>query len=320
MEMKGAVSMNEVMVMNMKHDMEAVRPLTSDLFGRFIEYVDASPKTVQTYTRAIRQFLKWLQDNQILEPTRQDILSYRDELAKDHKPTTVQNYIVVVRLFFQWTEQEGIYPNVAQHIKGAKLDRNHKKDYLTSKQVKRVLADIDRTTVKGKRNYAIMVLMLTGGLRTIEVSRANVEDLSTAGDSTVLYIQGKGHTERTEYVKLMPEVEDAIRDYLKTRGRVGKGEPLFTSISNNSQGKRLTARSVSQVAKYSMVNAGYNSDRLTAHSTRHTAVTLALLGGQSLEEVQQFARHANITTTQIYAHNLDRAKNKCEATIAKAIF
>lgn len=312
--------MNEVMVMNMKHDMEAVRPLTSDLFGRFIEYVDASPKTVQTYTRAIRQFLKWLQDNQILEPTRQDILSYRDELAKDHKPTTVQNYIVVVRLFFQWTEQEGIYPNVAQHIKGAKLDRNHKKDYLTSKQVKRVLADIDRTTVKGKRNYAIMVLMLTGGLRTIEVSRANVEDLSTAGDSTVLYIQGKGHTERTEYVKLMPEVEDAIRDYLKTRGRVGKGEQLFTSISNNSQGKRITARSVSQVAKDSMVNAGYNSDRLTAHSTRHTAVTLALLGGQSLEEVQQFARHANITTTQIYAHNLDRAKNKCEATIAKAIF
>lgn len=312
--------MNEVMVMNMKHDMEAVRPLTSDLFGRFIEYVDASPKTVQTYTRAIRQFLKWLQDNQILEPTRQDILTYRDELAKDHKPTTVQNYIVVVRLFFQWTEQEGIYPNIAQHVKGAKLDRNHKKDYLTSKQVKRVLAAIDRTTVKGKRNYAIMVLMLTGGLRTIEVSRANVEDLSTAGDDAVLYIQGKGHTERTEYVKLMPEVEDAIRDYLKTRGRVEKGEPLFTSISNNSQGKRLTARSVSQVAKYSMVNAGYNSDRLTAHSTRHTAVTLALLGGQSLEEVQQFARHANITTTQIYAHNLDRAKNKCEATIAKAIF
>ena len=50
------------------------------------------------------------------------------------------------------------------------------------------------------------------------------------------------------------------------------------------------------------------------------AVTLALLGGQSLQEVQQFARHANITTTQIYAHNLDRAKNQCEETIAKAIF
>ena len=72
--------------------------------------------------------------------------------------------------------------------------------------------------------------------------------------------------------------------------------------------------------KSSLVEAGYNSETLTAHSTRHTAVTLALLGGQKLEEVQQFARHQNIQTTLIYAHNLERANNQCEATIARAIF
>jgi integrase len=68
------------------------------------------------------------------------------------------------------------------------------------------------------------------------------------------------------------------------------------------------------------VAAGYDSSRLTAHSLRHTAVTLSLLGGKSLQEVQQFARHTNIATTQIYAHNLDRAKNNCEEVVAKAIF
>lgn len=301
-------------------ELVAPQTITEDLYTRFIAYLDASPKTVATYTRALRQLFKWLYENGITQPQREDIVRYREELKADHKPSTVQNYIVATRLFFQWTEQEKLYPNVAQHVKGAKLDRSHKKDYLTSKQVKAVLADIDRTTEQGVRDYAIVVLMITGGLRTVEVSRANIEDLSTVGDSSVLYIQGKGHTERTEYVKLMPEVEEAIRAYLKTRGAVSGKDPLFTSLSNNSKGKRITERSVSQIAKDSMVTAGYNSDRLTAHSTRHTAVTLALLGGQSLEEVQQFARHANITTTQIYAHNLDRAKNNCEATIAKAIF
>lgn len=301
-------------------ELVAPQTITEDLYTRFIAYLDASPKTVATYTRALRQLFKWLYKNGITQPQREDIVRYREELKADHKPSTVQNYIVATRLFFQWTEQEKLYPNVAQHIKGAKLDRSHKKDYLTSKQVKAVLADIDRTTEQGVRDYAIVVLMITGGLRTVEVSRANIEDLSTVGDSSVLYIQGKGHTERAEYVKLMPEVEEAIRAYLKTRGAVSGKDPLFTSLSNNSKGKRITERSVSQIAKDSMVTAGYNSDRLTAHSTRHTAVTLALLGGQSLEEVQQFARHANITTTQIYAHNLDRAKNNCEATIAKAIF
>lgn len=298
----------------------AQKTITEDLFTSFIEYLDASPKTVETYTRAVRQFFKYIYENGINQPTREDVIAYREYLKDTHKPTTVQNYIVAVRLFFQWTEQKGLYPNVAEHIKGAKLDKNHKKDYLTSRQVKKVLETAREESLQGLRDYAILALMFTGGLRTIEVSRANVEDLRTAGDSEVLYLQGKGHEEKTDYIKLMPEVEDAIRAYLKARGAVEPTEPLFTSTSNNSKGARISTRTVSGIVKTALKNAGYDSDKLTAHSTRHTAVTLALMGGQKLEEVQQFARHKNLQTTLIYAHNIDRAKNNCEATIAKAIF
>ena len=296
------------------------RAITIDLFTSFIEYLDASPKTVETYTRAIRQFFKYVQEKGISQPTREDIIAYREYLKGSHKPTTVQNYIVAVRLFFQWTEQKGLYPNVAEHIKGAKLDKSHKKDYLTSRQVKKVLEIAKEEGLQGLRDYAILALMFTGGLRTIEVSRANIEDLRTAGDSEVLYLQGKGHEEKTDYIKLIPKVEDAIRVYLKARGTLDPTEPLFTSTSNNSRGDRISTRTISGIVKNALKNAGYDSDKLTAHSTRHTAVTLALMGGQKLDEVQQFARHKNLATTLIYAHNLDRAKNNCEATIAKAIF
>ena len=294
--------------------------VTTDLYTRFIEYLDASPKTVQTYSRAVRQFIKYLQDNGIAQPTREDVIAFREELREDHKPTTVQSYIIAVRLFFQWTAQEGLYPNIAQHIKGAKLSKDHKKDYLTSTQVKAVLDGIARDTAQGRRDYAIFTLMVTGGLRDIEVHRANIEDLRTLGDSTVLYLQGKGREERAEYVKVPAEVERAIRASLADRTDTTGRDPLFISLSNNSKGKRVSTRSISGIVKKSLVGAGYDSDRLTAHSLRHTAVTLSLLGGNSLQEVQQFARHANIATTQIYAHNLDRAKNKCESTIASAIF
>lgn len=298
----------------------AQKTITEDLFNSFIKYLDASPKTVETYTRAVRQFFKYIYENGINQPTREDVIAYREYLKDTHKPTTVQNYIVAVRLFFQWIEQKGLYPNVAEHIKGAKLDKNHKKDYLTSRQVKKVLETAKEESLQGLRDYAILALMFTGGLRTIEVSRANIEDLRTAGDCEVLYLQGKGHEEKTDYIKLIPEVEDAIRAYLKARGSVGPTEPLFTSTSNNSKGERISTRTVSGIVKTALKNAGYDSDKLTAHSTRHTAVTLALMGGQKLEEVQQFARHKNLATTLIYAHNIDRAKNNCEATIAKAIF
>ena len=294
--------------------------VTSDLYARFIEYLDASPKTVETYTRALRQFAKWAAENGINQPTREDVLNYREDLKKDHKPSTVQNYIIATRLFFQWTEQAGLYPNVADHVKGAKLDRDHKKDYLTPRQVKKVLEGVDRTTAQGLRDYAILALMFTGGLRTIEVARANVEDLTTAGDKTVLYVQGKGHEERTAAINIPAETEDAIRQYLTIRGKLEGKAPLFSSLSDRNAGERMTTRSISRLVKNSFTAAGFTSDKLTAHSTRHTAVTLALLAGERMEEVQQFARHANITTTQIYAHHLEQANNKCSALIAGAIF
>lgn len=310
----------EALALRQNTAIQAKGLFTEDLEARFISYLDASPKTVQTYSRAIRQFMKFRADKGIANPTREDVLAFREELKEGHKPSTVQNYIIAIRLFFQWTEQEGLYPNIAQHIKGAKISKEHKKDYLTSSQVKAVLSKIDQSTPQGRRDYAIFALMVTGGLRDIEVHRANIEDLRTLGDSTVLYLQGKGREDRAEYVKVPAEVERAIRSSLADREDAEGNKPLFISLSNNSMGQRVSTRSISGIIKRALVNAGYDSERLTAHSLRHTAVTLSLLGGNSLQEVQQFARHSNIATTQIYAHNLDRAKNKCESTIASAIF
>lgn len=121
--------------------------------------------------------------------------------------------------------------------------------------------------------------MVTGGLRDTEVANANIEDIRTLGDFTVLYVLGKGRDEKSDYVKVVGQVEDAIRDYLKERGAVSKTDPLFASLSNNSKGGRLSTRSVSRICKNALVAAGYDSSRLTAHSLRHTAVTLSLLGG-----------------------------------------
>lgn len=312
--------MNDIIIRDQEQQLQA-QSITEDMYGRFVAFLDAKPKTIQTYTRALRQLFTYFSSRGITQPKREDIIDFREELkASGHKPTTIQNYITATRLFFQWTEQEHIYPNIATHIKGAKLDKEHKKDYLTSRQVKAVLTGIDRSTLQGLRDYAIVLLMTTGALRTVEITRADVADLRTAGDNVVLYIWGKGRDEKTDYIKISEPVEKAIREYLKARGATTPEEPLFTSLSNNSKGSRMTTRAISGIAKSAMREAGYDSDKLTAHSLRHTAVTLSLLAGRPLEEVQQFARHANIATTMIYNHALDKAKNGCSEAITKAIF
>ena len=299
------------------------RPAEIELEAAYLDYVsflDAAPRTVQTYTGSIRQFIKWTQARGIRQPTRRDIIEYRDDLRKRCKPTTVQNYITAFRLFFKWTEQAGIYPNICDHIKGAKLDSSYKRDYLNADQVRDILTSIDTSSAKGNRDYCILELMVTGGLRDIEVSRANIEDLRQLGGHTVLYLQGKGKEERADFIKVVPEVEKPLRKYLKTRKTAKGKQPLFSRLSNNGRGQRLSPRAISNLVKERLIDAGYNSERLTAHSLRHTAVTLSLIGGLPIDEVQQFARHKNISTTQIYAHHLDRAKNRSEDTIAASIF
>lgn len=291
----------------------------NNLLERFIKYIDATEATVQTYKRSLKQFLKYLADNRISDPKRKDILNFKKYLKSiGRKPTTIQNYIIVVRLFFKWTSQENIYPNIADRVKGAKLDTTHKKDYLTSAQIKDVLKNIDTSTLKGARDYAIVALMVTTGLRTIEISRAKVGDIRNVGNTPVLYIQGKGKEEKNDYVKLPYQVIKAIGVYRNMLAN--DHEQLFVSTSNNNKGKGLTTCSVSTIVKNAMKEAGYNSPRLTAHSLRHSTATLNLLNGGTLEETQQLLRHSKISTTMVYLHHLERINNDSEKRVASSIF
>lgn len=294
--------------------------MNRDIYKDWLSFLDTTPKTIETYEKGIKQFFNYMKLEGIQAPTRQDIISYREYLKTDHKATTIQGYLASVKLFFKWTAQEGIYPNVADHIKGVTLDRDHKKDYLTSSQVKELLQSIDRSTLKGKRDYAILSLMVTTGLRTISVARANIGDIGTKGGESALFYQGKGHEEKAKYVKLAPPVEKAIREYLRERGEKQEKAPLFASIANKNGGERLTTRSLSRIAKERFISIGLDNNRITAHSLRHTAGTLNLKNGGSIEETQQLLDHKNINTTYIYVHMLEREDNNSEARIASAIF
>ena len=305
------------MTLIVKGNSELTATNVNELFTRFVNYIDVKPKSVDTYAKAIRQFAYYLERNDITNPTRQDIINFREEVKQSHKPSTVQLYLTAVKLFFKWLDQEGIYKDVADKVKAPKQDKSHKKSYLTSEQCNKLLNDVSNT-----RDYAILTLMLTTGLRTIEVVRANVEDLSVIGNQAVLFIQGKGKDDKRDYVKLDVIVDEAIRDYLKTRGTNLKGEePLFTSNSNHAtNGGRLTTRSVSRIVKTSLVNSGFNSDRLTAHSLRHTTAHLNLENGATVEETKELLRHSNVATTYIYINEMNREKNNSEIRVANAIF
>lgn len=294
--------------------------ISADLFTKWAKYIDAAPKTIETYKKSIKQFANYLQDNGIKQPTREDVIAYRDGLMETHKPSTVQGYLIAVRLFFQWAELEGFYIDITRHIKAPKLDREHKKSYLTSSQSKQLLDKIDTSTPGGKRDYAIIALMLTTGLRTISVINANVNDIRPLGDNMALYYQGKGHTEKAAAVMLAPPVEKAINEYLATRTGTGKDSPLFASLSPRNEDERLTTKSISRLCKNALKAIGIDREDVTAHSLRHTFAMANIMNGGSITDTQQVLDHKNITTTMIYLDLANRQNNKSEERVAAALF
>jgi integrase/recombinase XerC/integrase/recombinase XerD len=285
------------------------------LLEKFISGQDVNEKSKETYKKALRQFFRYLQEVKLTNITREDILAYKNLLRdKDYSAYTITCYLTAIRKFFEWTESIGSYPNIAKSIKGARQPKGFRKESLTVEQVKRVLANIDRASLQGKRDFALLNLLVRTGLRTIEVARANIEDIRQEGGEALLYIQGKGRETKDDIVLLTGDTLKPIREYLLERKGKNK-EPLFASLSDRNKGRRLTTRSISRIGKQFLRNASLDSDKLSAHSFRHTAVTLSLLAGATLQEAQIMARHANINTTLIYAHNIDRVRRAPERKI-----
>lgn len=310
------------------------------LLERFVDYISVKPVTVKSYGVSLRCFMDWLRDNNVQQPQRADILEYVRYLATPHprrqrcdRPEsepgntitlsagTQARYLRAVKMFFKWTAQESLYPNIADNVKGAKVRAdNTKRDPLMKDDARAVLDSIDTTDAAGKRDYAMILLSITCGLRIIEMQRANIGNMETLAGEHVLFIQGKGHDEADAYKKLTPEVYTAINDYLDTRKRKDADAPLFASTGNRSNGQRLAEPSISRIIKARLVQAGYDTHRISAHSLRHTSVTFLLEAGATIQEAQHHARHASPETTGIYAHNLDQRKDHSEQRIYNFLF
>ena len=294
----------------------------NQLIYNFIEYTDVQDTTIKNYITDLKPFFEYLKDNDIKQPNKNDIRNYKKYLINSNLTAgTKQQYFRACKHLFKWLSSEGLYLNVADNIKGIKVDSSKtKKESFNESDIKTILNKIDTTTEVGKRDYAIILLILTGGLRINEVRNIDIQDIQIIKNEYVVYILGKGHTEKDTYIKIIEPVYKAIKDYLDIKGKVNRTDALFTSTSNRALGKRITKESLSQILKNRFRDAGYDTPKLTAHSLRHTSNTMLYKSGADLYKVQQHARHKDPKTTEIYIHQAERETSTDELDIYNQIF
>ena len=228
---------------------------------------------------------------------------------------TVTAYLTALRRFFAYLEAEKIYPNVAKDIKGLKRPKGFLKEALTKDDALRLLEGIKQDNLNALRDYAMINLMLRTGLRTIEVTRASIGDIGRETGEAVLRVWGKGRDTKDDFVILTDKAYEPILNYIQARGQTKLNEPMFISHSNRNKAEALTTRSIRRIIEDRLKAVGLKSAKITAHSLRHTAGTIALLNGADILSVKEMLRHSNINTTLIYTHNLNRLSKGAEKFI-----
>ena len=170
-------------------------------------------------------------------------------------------------------------------------------DVLSTAEIDRILAAIDRTTPKGVRDDAMLELLYSCGLRVSELTSLRMQDLFF-GEGYIRVI-GKGDKQRI--VPVSSTARDRIQRYLEERRSVRTGEEI---VFLNNRGGQLTRVMVFTVLKQAARRAGIEK-RISPHTFRHSFATHLLEGGASIRQVQEMLGHESILTTEIYTH-LDR--------------
>lgn len=297
------------------------------IISAFIENLDKRETTKRSYRNAIRQFFRYVNKTgrQLDSLTRKDIIDFKNYLLDErsrHSALTVSAYLAGIKQFYKWAEAEKLYPNIAS---GVSLPQNREyyiKEHLTKEECLKLFSYLENVEYSKQRkhffanakelqlrNLAIIYLMVWTGLRTIEVCRLNIEDITFKSGVRILRVWGKGHDRKDDFVTLPADVLSKINAYLETRPGAQPSEPLFVNGGYGEGGekgiRRLTPRRVQQICKDSLRGIGLDDHAYSAHSLRHTTAVQILLNGGDMYDVFYTLRHVDPAVSQKYVKSIE---------------
>ena len=278
----------------------------ADLAEEFERYLvserGAALNTVLAYCRDVRQFLFYLQaegafPEPILEPP---VLSgYQAALAKRGvKDSSLARKMTAVKALLGYLREAGRLRN--DPLVGWRLPRARKPlpKVLTVDEVMRLLSVPDRASARGKRDFALLVLLYSSGLRASEIVGLKISDADL--EEGLIRCRGKGAKERL--VPTGSAAVAALREYLResrpASGRRGAEGVLFLT----RRGTPMTRAWLWKLVKHYGMGAGLDVRGLSPHVLRHSFATHLMEGGADVRAIQEMLGHASLSTTQIYTH------------------
>lgn len=257
-----------------------------------------SDNTVESYMRDLRQFAHFILRQWDLPPQKVEQVMIERYMAwlfeHGREKTSQARSLSGIRSFFNYLLlEERIDASPAEFVATPKFGRPLP-DVLSTAEIDRIIAAVDTSTLKGRRDSAMLEVLYSCGLRVSELTSLRMQDLFF-GEGYVR-VTGKGDKQRL--VPVSAVARDKIRIYLEDRRPARSGEEV---LFLNNRGGKLSRVMVFTLLRQAARLAGIGK-RISPHTFRHSFATHLLEGGASIRQVQEMLGHESILTTEIYTH------------------
>ena len=276
------------------------------ILAEFSDYLQRerglAPMSIVRYLPAIRRFLCEVCPDgadALSKIDHRDVVRYVERHARDGSPTFGKAMCWSLRAFLRYLYHKGLnavslagcVPSIRQW-KLANLPT-----YLSAEQVQKVLDGCDRTSVIGRRDYAILMMLARLGLRANEVATLTLDDIDWRSGEMRLHSKGRQRAR----MPIPPDVGAAVVAYLRDARPKSSCRRLFLRTPAPRVG--FTSNStITRIAKTALERAGIQGfAHQGAHLFRHSLATELLRSGATLSEIGQLLRHRSHDTTRIYA-------------------
>ena len=260
----------------------------------------ASDNTLSSYLRDVTQFRAWLISDKSadLRKVKKDTISeYMLYMScKGKSPATITRCVASLKSFYTYMQSSGVVRvNPAKNLAAVKVERKCP-EILTNKEVELFLEQPKCVDEKGFRDHAMLELLYATGIRVSELISLNVGDVNLPAG----FIRCRSKA-RERIIPLYRTAIKALKDYLvDIRPRI-IADPEEKALFVNMSGERMSRQGFWKIVKYYQEKAEIDKD-ITPHTLRHSFAVHLLENGADLKSIQEMLGHADISSTQIYAH------------------
>lgn len=287
-----------------EHPMIAPTDATDQVVKSFLNNLNTVASR-RVYAREIGFFRAFVK-KPLAQIDLDDVIAFKASLSS-LKSATVARKLTIVKAFLTFAhEMRVIVRNPARLLKVPRVHQTEPQ-ILTVDEAQAMLRSPDRRCLQGRRDHAILALLMSAGLREAELCALNVGDVAPKWKHHVLTVRhGKGDKPRS--MSLPDAVWATIAAYLELRGQVQPEEPLFLTLGKRGLAPtRITPKAVDHLVAVHSRRA-LISKPITTHLLRHCAVSFALANGASPREVQEMAGHSSLSITARYSHLIEKGK------------